>query len=539
MMKISARVMIWLFVASCWAWFGGPRIVSAQTIIVQKAEEGTEMHRTPSLVVDVTELGAKGDGATDDQPVIQKAVEKAEAAGGGTVVIPPSETPYIVRDSITITGSNVRIVGYGATLKLADHAKDGVITDVIQVVGTAEKPVEDLVIAGLTLDGNYWAQSGSKNPRCLDCDYAVRALVKDCHFTRGFVAMTFGEGCRQCTALDCLVTLWHNDGFNADGGGSSGGSSSISFINCHARGAPNERDGGLPGSRDSGWEIEDGVQDVWLVNCSVEHAGGDGFTVRNHGGYEHEVTENINFVNCRVTDVAKSAWDIYSRTATNVTRGIRLLNCYAACPVKLFSGVEQVIVSGDFPGGLLLGRPDKPTPLRDVEICNVRTSYLVLLAQEVFVANVVVQADGARGVELLEGCSDVEMAFCTVTGAGETGIACANVAAVIANCVVWGNGTSLAVEGEQRPTMSHCCVEGGLPDGCSDGGGNVNEGPGFRDAENGDLRLGEGSPCLGAGLPLAGLSHRLRLMAARDLAGRPRPDPPESLPDLGPWESAR
>ncbi len=537
-MKISVGLTIWVVVASCCAWFGGPRTVSAQTIIAQQAEEATEMHRIPPPLVDVTELGAKGDGASDDQPVIQKAVEQVEAAGGGTVVIPPSETPYIVRDSITITGSNVRIVGYGATLKLADHANDGVITDVIEVVGTAEKPVEDLVIAGLTLDGNYWAQSGSRNPRCLDCDYAVGALVKDCEFTRGFVAMTFGAGCEQCTALNCTATLWHNDGFNADGGGRSGGSSSISFINCHARGAPNERDGGLPGSRDSGWEIEDGVQDVWLVNCSVEHAGGDGFTVRNHGGYEHEVTENINFVNCRVTNVTADAWDIYSRTETNVTRRIRLLNCYADCPVKLFSGVEQVTVSGDFPGGLFLGRPDKPTPLRDVEIYNVCTSYLALLAQEVFAANVVVQADGPRGVELVAGCSDVEMAFCTVTGASETGIVCANVAAVIANCVVWGNGTSLLAEGEHQPTMSHCCIEGGLADGCGDGGGNINADPRFRDAENGDLRLGQGSPCIGAGLPLAGLSHRLRLMATRDLAGRPRPAPPESLPDLGAWESA-
>ena len=511
--------------------------VASQTLIAQKAQEATQMTTTSPLVLDVKALGAKGDGQSDDQPVIQKAVAQVEAAGGGTVLIPPSGAPYIVRDSITITGSNVRIVGYGATLKLADHAKDGVITDVIQVVGTAEKPVEDLVIMGLTLDGNYWAQSGSRNPRCLDCDYAVRALVKDCHFTRGFVAMTFGEGCRQCTALDCLATLWHNDGFNADGGGQSGGSASISFINCHARGAPNEQNGGLPGRRDSGWEIEDGAQDVWLINCSVEHAGGDGFSVRNHGGYEHEVTENINFVNCRVTDVAGDAWEAYGRTETNVTRRIRLLNCYADRPVKLHSGVEEVAISGDFPGGLILGYPDKPTPLRDVQIHNVRTSYLGLLAQEVFAANILVQGDGPRGIEIHEGCADVQLAFSTITGADEAGIACANVPAAIANCIIWGNKTSLRAEGQQ-PILAHCCIEGGLPDTCNDGGGNISKDPLLGDADDGDLRPGETSPCLNAGLPLADLSPRLRLLAAHDLAGNPRPNAPDTSPDLGAWESA-
>jgi len=506
-------------------------------MMAQKPEEGEQVSRAPAPVVSVTEFGARGDGVSDDQPAIQKAIDTVEAAGGGTVILPPSEQPYVVGASVTIRGSQVKLLGYGATVKLADHAGDGRVVDVMQVVGRAEAPVEDVVIAGLTVDGNYWAQSEAHNPRCLDCAHALRALVRDCQFTRGFVTMTFGKGCHQCTALNCTATRWHNDGFSASGDGVSGGCTGISFINCHARESPNDNDGGLPGRRDGAWEIEDGAQDVWLVNCSVERAGGSAFTVRNHTSYAEEVTESINFVNCWVSEVRGAAWGVSSRTEANVTRRIRLLNCRADRPVKLVSGVAEVAISGEFMGGLLLGSPKSGPPLREVEIGNVRTNYLSLFAHEVRVANLAVQADGPRGIELHDGCSDVEMVHCTVTGASEAGIACANVPAFIANSILWGNAAALAVEGPEEPTLSHCCVEGGLPEGCRDGGGNITEDPLLAGAGSGDLRLREGSPCAGAGLPLSELSLRLRAMAGRDLEGRPRPEPPGSPPELGAWES--
>src|SRR5690242_11424254 len=41
------------------------------------------------VVYNVRAFGAKGDGKTIDSPAINKAIEAANAAGGGTVLFPP------------------------------------------------------------------------------------------------------------------------------------------------------------------------------------------------------------------------------------------------------------------------------------------------------------------------------------------------------------------------------------------------------------------------------------------------------------------
>src|SRR5690348_13525403 len=42
-----------------------------------------------ALVYDVRKFGASGDGKTLDSPAINKAIDSAAAAGGGTVFFPP------------------------------------------------------------------------------------------------------------------------------------------------------------------------------------------------------------------------------------------------------------------------------------------------------------------------------------------------------------------------------------------------------------------------------------------------------------------
>ena len=491
------------------------------------------------LLVDVKDRGAVGDGVTDDTAAIQGAIDAVEEADGGVVLFPPSEREYIVTKTLRIDASGVELRGYGATIKLADHAGDDAAVDVLEVVGTEEAPVDGVTITGLTIDGNYWAQTNGGSPRCIDFDFATRAVVRDVHLKRGFVSMTFGKGCSQCTAIRCTATQWHNDAFNASGDGVSGACKSIAFIDCHARNAPNERDGGLPGSRDEAWEIEDGAQDVFVVNCSVENAGGKGFGVRNHDGYKTEITENINFINCSVRGVTGVGWRINSLTETNVTRRIRVLDCYSDAPVSLSGTVADAIISGRFDGGITIGSPGKTGPTRQIALRDLSTNALSIFGVDVELSNVAVVADGARAIELHDGSADVRMSGCTVTGATESGIRCTNVSPFIANSIIWGNERSFDLVGTSRPTVSHCCIEGGAPTQAADEGGNITADPQFVDAPAGNYRLRDGSPCIGAGLDLLRLAAKAGYLPGQDIEGHPRPTPPGSKPDMGAWESGR
>ena len=59
-------------------------------------------------VFDVTKMGARGDGVTDDTAVFQKAIDRANAIGGGVVFVPRGnfliKTHLIVKANVTLKG---------------------------------------------------------------------------------------------------------------------------------------------------------------------------------------------------------------------------------------------------------------------------------------------------------------------------------------------------------------------------------------------------------------------------------------------------
>ena len=105
------------------------------------------------LTLSVKDYGALGDGRTDDAVAIQKAVDAAGAAGGGMVLIPASDQPYLVTRAIKVTHSNIELRGKGATLKLADNAVTGSSSHVLHVTGSSQQKIERVTIRGLSLDG--------------------------------------------------------------------------------------------------------------------------------------------------------------------------------------------------------------------------------------------------------------------------------------------------------------------------------------------------------------------------------------------------
>jgi hypothetical protein len=77
---------------------------------------------------------------------------------------------------------------------------------------------------------------------------------------------------------------------------------------------------------------------------------------------------------------------------------------------------------------------------------------------------------------------------------------CNSSCAILTNCILWGNtapnGSQIYNDGTSSTTVSYSDVQNGWP-----GTGNINSDPLFIDANNGDLRLLPGSPCINAGDP--------------------------------------
>lgn len=73
----------------------------------------------------------------------------------------------------------------------------------------------------------------------------------------------------------------------------------------------------------------------------------------------------------------------------------------------------------------------------------------------------------------------------------------------LTNCILWGDMATISgaeiFNVSVFPTISYSDVQGGLPAGTIDGGGNLNADPLFVNPAGGDLHLQPGSPCLDAG----------------------------------------
>ena len=324
--------------------------VACLMILVAPGQE-----QQPAIVVNVRDQGAVGDGQTDDTNAIQSAIDKV-AKTGGRVLLPPSKQPYLIRNALTIRASYTELYGPGATIKMADHAIDGKVIDCVQIVGTEQALVEDVTVRGLIIDANYWQQKDSYNPRGIDSDWATRILIDKVTIKRAFVGLTFGLGVTHSEARDCVITQWHNDAYDANGDGRSGSCHHIRFVRCRALNSPNQSDGGLPGSRDDAWELEDGCFDVELIDCVVENAGGTGFGVRNHSSTERVDTRNLRFIRCRATGLKSRGFYVRGSTDKVTVTNVTLKDCQSDSRCTFYQGAQGIqIKGGKFIGPVLIG----------------------------------------------------------------------------------------------------------------------------------------------------------------------------------------
>jgi len=495
--------------------------------------------------VRVTDLGAVADGKTDCLAAIHKAISQVVAAGGGTVVFPPAKQPYLVSGTVVIRSSNVKLSGKGATIKLADGAANGTkakrTTDsqvhVLWVTGKPNKPVQRVEIRGLTVDANIYRQDDYYNPRAIVVEHGHLVKVRDVTILRPFVGLDIGAGSSDCEVRGCVVEDWLEDGFDASGDADKGSgaiTTNIRFIDCHARNAPK--------STGNAWEIEDGVRHIRVVDCSVTNVPrGNAFGLRNHWkDGPVDISRDIQLRGVRIEKVG-GKYGIYSHSAPrdrfprNRVLDVSLYDVRCPAPVMLAGPLGSVRVVGGHYGVIHLGwgygsksspEPGGPLPLSDTRIsvrdAQVRALNINATAGQFTLRNVLVDTSGEPalpyGIRIVGGADRVRLSNCTITGAGKVGVTLQGDASPrIVDSIIWGNPLAVGL-GTGQPTFSHCCVQGGVPEGGGDRGKNLASDPCFqvvskhrfllRHKALGDVGA---SPCVNAGSRLAadsGLDER-------------------------------
>jgi hypothetical protein len=481
--------------------------------------------------VRAADFGAVADGKTDCLKPIQQAID-AVSADGGVVRFPKSDQPYLVSGTIVVRSSHVELSGSGATIKLADGAANGTSSDrttesqvhVIRVTGERNRQVKDVSIKGLTIDANIYGQNDYYNPRAIVVEHADGVLMKDVKIVRTFVGLDFGAGSSNCEAHDCVIEDWTEDAFDASGDADKGSgaiTTNIRFVNCHARGAPN--------STGNAWEIEDGVRHVRVVDCSVSDVPrGNAFGIRNHWtAGPVDVSRDIELRRVTITNVG-GKYGIYNHSAprdrfpTNRLTDVRLVDVICPAPILFYGPLERVEIAGGRFGVIHLGyeygeknrpEPGKPQPLDNttVRISNTQARHININAQAgtFTLDNVLVDAGGETPLDhaiKIAGGSEVRITGCTVTGASKAELALRQRASPrIVNSILWGNHQSFLLE-SAKPSLQHCCIQGGTPAEVSDKGGNFNKDPLFTRDPNGGFYLSHtdsgqqtNSPCVDAG----------------------------------------
>lgn len=167
------------------------------------------------IIYNVKVYGAKGDGAKDDDPYIQAAMDAASSAGGGTVVVSPGT--YIISSKMTIK-SKVRLIGFGQVIFKAS-ASLPIGSDMLtnkNVSGVKDVLTdEQITVENIIFDGN---NNAGRATSLLSFGKLKRGLIRNCSFQNSsYMGLSLG-GVRYVNVEDCYFTKTGKPNVTVEGG---------------------------------------------------------------------------------------------------------------------------------------------------------------------------------------------------------------------------------------------------------------------------------------------------------------------------------
>ena len=216
------------------------------------------------IAINVKSFGAKGDGITDDTKAIQDSIDYIESFGGGTLLLPKG----VYKTSYTILfGSNIKILGYGATLFY-----ETTIADTSCIASRSYDGInicENSIIEGITINTSLEKGNGIGIPK------ANNIIIRDVKTTQLYYHLVDMPGATNiyiynCYAKNCVNAVFQPDCLSKEGG---------LYIETKEH---NKISAIIDGS---------GVNNINIINCTVKDCG---YGVQLH----RNIGKNVNIFNC-------------------------------------------------------------------------------------------------------------------------------------------------------------------------------------------------------------------------------------------------
>ena len=311
-----------------------------------------------SGVYNVRDFGARGDGTTLDSPAINKAIDAASLAGGGTVRLPAGT---YLSTSIHLKSNIALYIDQGATLKAASF-KDGMLYDAPEPNPAAAdfqdfghthfhnsliwgENLENVSIlgpgriwgAGLVRDENHAVGSANKS---ISLKLCRNVILRDFTIQHGgwFGILAAGvdnltidnlkidtnrdgmdiDSCRMVHVSNCTINSPHDDGLclkSSYGLGFARATENVTITNCqvsgfvegsvldgtYQRGRPGKNDPGGTGRIKLGTESNGGFKNITISNCVFEYCLGLALETVDGGPLE-----DISISNITMRDIANA-----------------------------------------------------------------------------------------------------------------------------------------------------------------------------------------------------------------------------------------